>query len=262
MNGAESPLAWRVILVGQTEFWGSGELSKIAGTALLARWEVGPRPEGDIATVLRASAGLQWLASHHDALKALTNLKTLAWVVQAAGERHDRQRSIPHFPSGRKLPAWPLRPQGSVDHSTPIQLRSAMLQSISSAGCGVPRRYTAKRLHEGASSPLPIAWRSNGENPFYPKALKAMTSEIRAVSAVMEWEYGTPMRVLFVDTIASNFRFHDENNNAEMARCVVCLRELAHAIGGLVIGVHHPPKTGIGERGGGALRADIDDPWL
>lgn len=84
LNGSESPFAWRVILVGQTEFWGSGELLKIAGTPPMARWEVGPRSEGDIAAVLRASAGLEWLASHNDALIALTNLKTLAWVVQAA----------------------------------------------------------------------------------------------------------------------------------------------------------------------------------
>ena len=40
-------------------------------------------------------AGLRWLASHHDALMALTNLKTLAWVVQAAGVFQDENAAAP-----------------------------------------------------------------------------------------------------------------------------------------------------------------------
>ena len=95
LNGSETPLPWRVILIGQTEFWASGELSKIAGTPSLARWEVGLRSAGEVASVLRASPGLQWLASHHDALLALTNLKTLAWVVQAAGVFQDDRAAAP-----------------------------------------------------------------------------------------------------------------------------------------------------------------------
>jgi hypothetical protein len=85
LNGSETPLPWRVIIIGQTEFWASGELPKLAGTPSLPRWEVRARSDGDVAAVLRASPGLQWLASQHDTLLALTNLKTLAWVVQAAG---------------------------------------------------------------------------------------------------------------------------------------------------------------------------------
>ena len=78
-----------------TEFWASGELPKIAGTSSFGRCEVGPRSEGQVATVLRASPGLQWLASHHDARLALTNLKTLAWVVQAAGVFRDERAPAP-----------------------------------------------------------------------------------------------------------------------------------------------------------------------
>jgi hypothetical protein len=94
-NGSEMSQPWRVILIGQTEFWASGELPKMAGMPSLARWEVGPRSVGEVATVLRASPGLQWLASHHDALLALTNLKTLAWVVQAAGVFQDERAAAP-----------------------------------------------------------------------------------------------------------------------------------------------------------------------
>jgi hypothetical protein len=95
LNGSETPLPWRVILVGQTEFWVSGEFPNMAGTPSLARWEVEPRSEGDVAAVLRASGGFQWLASHSDALMALTNLKTLAWVIQAAGVFQDDRAAAP-----------------------------------------------------------------------------------------------------------------------------------------------------------------------
>jgi hypothetical protein len=95
LSGSETPLPWRVILVGQTEFWVSGELPNMAGTPSLARWEVEPRSEGDVAAVLRASAGFQWLASHSDALMALTNLKTLAWVIQAASVFQDDRAAAP-----------------------------------------------------------------------------------------------------------------------------------------------------------------------
>jgi hypothetical protein len=94
-NGSETPLPWRVILIGQTEFWASGELPKVASMPSLARWEVGPRSVGEVASVLRASPGLQWLASHHDALLALTNPKTLAWVIQAAGVFQDDRAAAP-----------------------------------------------------------------------------------------------------------------------------------------------------------------------
>ena len=84
LNGTETPPPWRVIIVGQTEFWASGDLQKIAGTPSPLQQEVGLRSTGEVASVLRASPGLEWLASHHDALLALTNLRTLAWVVQAS----------------------------------------------------------------------------------------------------------------------------------------------------------------------------------
>ena len=141
LNTSETPLPWRVILTGQTEFWASGELPKIAGTPSLARWEVGPRSEGEVATVLRASPGLEWLASHHDALSALTNLKTLAWVVQAAGVFQDERAPAPasmvaiaeklwsHWTEGRTvlegfLMRLALR-DAAFEHSVPVSALDA-----------------------------------------------------------------------------------------------------------------------------------------
>lgn len=158
MNGPEPPVAWRVILIGQTEFWGSGELSKIAGTRSLARWEASPRSEGDIAAVLHASAGLQWLASHHDALKALTNLKTLAWVVQAAGVFQDDNAAAPasmvaiaeklwaHWTAGRTaLEGFLIRlalRDAAFEHSVPV---SALDAADATAFDGRPPQCPVRR---------------------------------------------------------------------------------------------------------------------
>jgi hypothetical protein len=95
LNGTETPPPWRVILIGQTEFWASGDLQKIAGTPSPLQQEVGLRSTSEVASVLRASPGLEWLASHHEALLALTNLRTLAWVIQASSV----------FQSGGPVPA-------------------------------------------------------------------------------------------------------------------------------------------------------------
>jgi hypothetical protein len=95
LNETASPPPWRVIIVGQMEFWASGELQKIAGGLSPPRYEVGSRSTGEVASMLRSSPGLEWLASHHDALLALTNLRTLAWVVQAAAVFQDSSAAAP-----------------------------------------------------------------------------------------------------------------------------------------------------------------------
>jgi hypothetical protein len=140
-NGSEAPLTWRVIFVGQTDSWVSGELPKMAGTSSTARLEVERQSESDVAAVLRASAGLQWLASHHDALVALTNLKTLAWVVQAAGVFQEDQAAAPasmvtiaeklwsHWTGGRTalegfLMRLALR-DAAFEHSVPVSALDA-----------------------------------------------------------------------------------------------------------------------------------------
>ena len=141
LNGSDTPLPWRVIIIGQTEFWVSGELPKIAGTPSLARWEVGPRSENEVATVLRATHGLQWLASQHDALIPLTNLKTLAWVVQAAGVFQDESGAAPasmvaiadklwsHWTEGRTaLEGFLMRlalSDAAFEHSVPVSMLGA-----------------------------------------------------------------------------------------------------------------------------------------
>lgn len=207
VTGSEPPLAWRVILIGQTEFWASGEISKIVGTPSLARWEVRARSAGDVAAVLRASAGLEWLASHHDALIALTNLRTLAWVVQAAGVFQDDSGAAPtsmvaiaeklwaHWTAGRTaLEGFLIRlalRDAAFEHSVPV---SSLEAADATAFDGRPpqcpvRRNPAnnhvqfehdlaadwarfQRLKEIASDTA--QWATYAENPLWNGALRML----------------------------------------------------------------------------------------
>ena len=75
---------WRVLIVGQTEAWVGGTLQELAGAASPKNFEVEELPGDTVRDVLRSVAGLGWLATDGDAVLALANLRTLAWVVQAA----------------------------------------------------------------------------------------------------------------------------------------------------------------------------------
>jgi hypothetical protein len=75
---------WRVLIVGQTEAWVGGTLQGLAGAASPQNFEVEKLPDATVTDVLYSVAGLGWLATHGDAVSALTNFRMLAWVIQAA----------------------------------------------------------------------------------------------------------------------------------------------------------------------------------
>lgn len=81
----ESCVEWRVIIVGQTEAWGSGDLYEISGSTSIKAVEISSLDSSDVRTALHSSEHLSWLASDNEALIALGNLKTLAWVMRAEG---------------------------------------------------------------------------------------------------------------------------------------------------------------------------------
>jgi hypothetical protein len=64
--------------------WVCGTLQELAGAASPKNFEVEVLPDDTVRDVLRSVAGLGWLATDGDAVSALTNLRTLAWVIQAA----------------------------------------------------------------------------------------------------------------------------------------------------------------------------------
>ncbi|MBU1057576.1 MAG: hypothetical protein KJ804_04565 [Proteobacteria bacterium] len=81
----ESCVEWRVIIVGQTEAWGSGDLHEISGRTSIKAVEISSLDSSDVRAALYSSNHLSWLASDNEALIALGNLKTLAWVIRAEG---------------------------------------------------------------------------------------------------------------------------------------------------------------------------------
>ena len=83
-EACEAPV-WRVIVIGLTEAWHGGALQKLTGGTIVGRKEVEALPSESVRNVLCGTSGLEWLSTHSDAVSALTNLRTLAWVIQAAG---------------------------------------------------------------------------------------------------------------------------------------------------------------------------------
>ena len=80
---AEEARVWRVVVLAQTEAWESGRLQELIGATPTGTLELGPASIEEVKAALRSTAQLGWLAMHEDALAALTNLRALAWVMDA-----------------------------------------------------------------------------------------------------------------------------------------------------------------------------------
>jgi hypothetical protein len=74
--------AWRVVIVTQTQRWVDGEESMLGGRKRRLV-EVEPLKNDVVKLALLPSPTLGWLVAHDDTIAALTNLRTLAWVVKA-----------------------------------------------------------------------------------------------------------------------------------------------------------------------------------
>jgi len=81
-DGASSG-KWRVVIVGQTEAWTDGGLSRIAGIPQPPGMEIEDVAPDDVKGALRSAPRLSWAASHDEIVGALRNLRTLAWVLAA-----------------------------------------------------------------------------------------------------------------------------------------------------------------------------------
>jgi len=73
---------WRVVIVTQTQSWVEGE-ETILGGRKAHLVEVEALKSDAVKLALLPSLTLGWLAAHDDTIAALTNLRTLAWVMKA-----------------------------------------------------------------------------------------------------------------------------------------------------------------------------------
>ena len=87
-NASEASIGWHVLIVGQMEAWVRGTLQELAGTASPSNFEVEGLRDETVKEVLRSVADLGWLGTHSDAVSTLRNLRSLAWVIQAASQFH------------------------------------------------------------------------------------------------------------------------------------------------------------------------------
>lgn len=81
-NREKTEDAWRIIIVTQTHSWTEGEETLLGGQkAHLIEVEV--LNSDSVKLALLQSPSLGWLAAHDDTIMALTNTRTLAWVIKA-----------------------------------------------------------------------------------------------------------------------------------------------------------------------------------
>lgn len=83
-GGEEIGRAWRVVIVTQTQTqsWVEGEETILAGRkAHLV--EVEALKSDAVKLALLSSPSMGWVAAHDDTIAAMTNLRTLAWVIKA-----------------------------------------------------------------------------------------------------------------------------------------------------------------------------------
>lgn len=81
-DGKETEGAWRVVIVTQTQRWVEGE-EAILGGRKAHLVEVEALKSDAVKLALLPSPTLGWLVAHDDTIAALTNLRTLAWVIKA-----------------------------------------------------------------------------------------------------------------------------------------------------------------------------------
>jgi len=74
---------WRVVIVGQTEAWTEGAFPSIAAMDEPPNREVRTVSPNDIKEALRSAPRLSWAASYDEIVAVLSNLRTLAWVLEA-----------------------------------------------------------------------------------------------------------------------------------------------------------------------------------
>jgi len=89
-------------------------------------------------------------------------------------------------------------------------------------------------------------------------AWKQLCADAREQALRLKGIRGEPVRMIVLDTLSSSGLLAEENDNGQAATALKALAELSSALGVLVVVVHHPPKSGHGERGAGAIRNNAD----
>jgi hypothetical protein len=153
--------SWRIIIITQPQSGIEGAEVLLGGlTAGLLELE--PLTSLDVKNVLSASSALRWLISHDETIAALTNLRTLAWVVRAGSALGSSASSLSsHAAIADRL--WAHWTAGSPDFQALImrlaQREASFERSIALSGLDPVDVTTFTRLPPQA--PLRLVLRTN-----------------------------------------------------------------------------------------------------
>ena len=144
---------------------------------------------------------------------------------------------------------------GKALHGTQPDERGATLFIFSGTeGSGFPLRLKAL----GEAEALPIAARTLTKSLREGNELAHLMQNLEEKCAEMLARYGVPVRLIVFETLSASGLLKDENDNAQASDALRALASMAHALGVLFITSHHPPKSGAGSRGAGAIDAAAD----
>lgn len=123
---------------------------------------------------------------------------------------------------------------------------------------GEGRRSVLNRMEAlGEDDRLPIV-AGDINNLAEPGALVALAADLKEQMALMEAQFGMPVRMIAIDTLSASGLLRDENDNSEAGIAMKALSKLSEMLNAFVIVTHHPPKDGKGQRGAGAIFNDVD----
>jgi hypothetical protein len=106
---------------------------------------------------------------------------------------------------------------------------------------------------------LPIAWIDECPRLLDSSSLPVLTATARAAAERLEAEWGLPLALIVIDTIAAGARFDDENSASEAQKVVNAMNGLSRATGAFVLGVDHFGKIAeTGTRGSSGKDAGVD----
>lgn len=83
--------SWHIVLVCQTSGWVSGSIRDLIHGKAYKNIQISTLPIESVKEALDAFPALAWLKAHDDAMHVLTNLRTLAWVVESAARFDDEE---------------------------------------------------------------------------------------------------------------------------------------------------------------------------
>jgi hypothetical protein len=120
-------------------------------------------------------------------------------------------------------------------------------------GSGFAQRLAAL----GEDDPLPISGTVCG-NLAERGALSQLLDDLQAEARRILAEFGVPVRLVVLETLAASGLLIDENSNSEASMAMTNLAHLGRQLGAFVWTSHHPAKDGKGSRGASAIPSSAD----